>query len=96
VRARQRVPWDSEKGEGSARGATSYGVPLLRGESKKAWAAVFSAVPRLRPGRLSRPYYSESIVTSIDAKNVANTGDSLARAACSTKDLFETAICMDR
>ena len=66
------------KGEVSARGATyREGAVLLWGESKKVGGDL-SAVSAFCPGRLSRPYYLESIVTSVDSKNVANTGDSLA------------------
>jgi hypothetical protein len=47
------------------------------GESKKVGGDL-SAVSAFCPGRLSRPYYLESIVTSVGSKDVANTGDSLA------------------
>jgi hypothetical protein len=80
----------------SARGATyREGAVLLWGESEKVGGDL-SAVSAFRPGRLSRPYYLESIVTSVDSKNAANTGGSLACAACSTKDLARHGICMDR
>jgi hypothetical protein len=62
---------------------------VLLGESEKAWAAVFQRGPRLRPGRLSGPYYAASIVTNVNSNNVANTGDSLAWRRCATKDLTQ-------
>jgi hypothetical protein len=52
ARVTSGVPWGSEEGEVSARGATSCGAVLLRGESKKAWAAVFSAVRAFAPDAL--------------------------------------------
>jgi hypothetical protein len=76
-----------KKGEVSARGATyREGAVLLWGESKKVGGDL-PAVSAFCPGRLSRPYYLESIVTSVDSKNVANTGRFTRFAACATKDL---------
>ena len=67
-------------------------VDLLRrsctppGEREKV-VGDLPAVRIIAPDATIRPYYLASIATSAESNNVANSGDSMARAARSTQDL---------
>ena len=67
-------------------------VDLLRrsctppGEREKV-VGDLPAVRTIAPDATIRPYYLASIATIAESNNVANSGDSMARAARSTQDL---------